>query len=183
MLFAGCAPEVAAGPDGRIIAVGARARGAAGRGAEVMRLHGIAWPGLIDAHIHLEGLADRHLTLDLTGAGSLEAATALIKHWAAGLPKDGWVVGSGWYNDAWIDPAFPTRQQLDEAAGRRPAYMRRKAGHSACVSSSALALAGIDRGTDDPPGGVIDRDDLGEPSGILRETAMHLVSAIIPPAT
>src|SRR5260370_31385800 len=165
MLFAGCAPEVAAGPDGGIIAVGARARGGAGRGAEVLRLHGTAWPGLIDAHIHLEGLADRHLQLDLTGAGSLEAATALIKQWAARLPKDAWVVGSGWYNDAWIDAAFPIRQQLDEAAGRRPTYMRRKDGHSAWVSSAALALAGIDRGTDDPPGVVIDRDAAGEPSG------------------
>jgi predicted amidohydrolase YtcJ len=182
ILFAGCAPEVAAAPDGRIIAVGEKARAAAGRGAEVVRLRGTAWPGLIDAHIHLEGLADRHLNLDLTGADSLEAATALIKHWAARLPKDAWVVGSGWYNDAWTDPAFPTRQQLDAAAGGRPAYMRRKDGHSAWVSSAAVALAGIDRVIDDPPGGVIDRAHLGEPSGILRETAMQLVSAIIPGA-
>jgi 2-polyprenyl-6-methoxyphenol hydroxylase-like FAD-dependent oxidoreductase len=67
VLFAGCKPEVAAGPDGRIIGVGVRARAAAGRGAEVVRLRGASWPGLIDGHIHLEELAERHLTLDLTG--------------------------------------------------------------------------------------------------------------------
>src|SRR5690349_13485664 len=63
VLFVGCKPEVAAF-DGRIIAVGAGARAAAGRGAEVVRLRGTAWPGMIDSHIHLEGLAERKLTVD-----------------------------------------------------------------------------------------------------------------------
>jgi predicted amidohydrolase YtcJ len=183
VLFAGCKPEVAAGPDGRIIGVGVRSRDAAGRGAEVVRLRGTTWPGLIDAHIHLEGLAERHLTLDLTGARSLEDALTRVRQWAARLPKDGWVVGSGWYNDAWSDPAFPSRRDLDQAAGSRPAYLRRKDGHSAWVSSAALKQAGIDRSTDDPPGGLIDHDDQGEPSGILRETAMQPVAAIVPRAT
>jgi predicted amidohydrolase YtcJ len=183
VLFAGCKPEVAGGPDGRIIGVGAGAREAAGRGAEVVRLRGTTWPGLIDAHIHLEGLAERHLTLDLTGARSLDDALRRVRQWAAQLPKDAWVVGSGWYNDQWPDPAFPSREQLDEAAGGRAAYLRRKDGHSAWVSSAALKQAGIERSTDDPPGGVIDRDDQGEPSGILRETAMELAAAIVPRAT
>src|SRR5207247_10059591 len=154
VLFAGCEPEVAAGPDGRILAVGTRARVAAGRGAEIVRLRGAAWPGLIDAHIHLEGLADRGLTLELSGARSVEATLARIERWSKALPRKAWVVGAGWYNDAWPDPAFPTRRQLDRAAGGRPAYLRRKDGHSAWVSSAALALAGVDRTTPDPPGGV-----------------------------
>src|SRR5215472_1263932 len=70
VLFAGCAPEVAADPRGRILAVGAGARAAAGRGAEVIRLRGEAWPGLIDAHIHVDGLAERRLDLDLSGSRS-----------------------------------------------------------------------------------------------------------------
>ena len=183
VLFAGCEPEVAAGPDGRILAAGAGARAAAGRGAEVVRLRGRALPGLIDAHIHLEGLADRHLTLELTGTASLEEALTRVEAWAARLPDDGWVVGSGWYNDAWPNPAFPTRRQLDVAAGGRPVYLRRKDGHSAWVSSAALQLGGIDTATADPAGGVIDRDGRGRPTGILRETAMHAVSGIVPRAT
>ena len=119
-LFAGCEPEVAAGPDGRIIAVGASARGVAGRGAEVVRLRGRAWPGLIDSHIHLEGLADDRLNLDLTGVRSLEAALDAVRRWSTGRPTDGWVVGAGWYNDLWPDPAFPNRTHLDAAAGARP---------------------------------------------------------------
>jgi predicted amidohydrolase YtcJ len=182
-LFAGCEPEVAAGVDGRILAVGDAARPAAGRGAKVVRLTGRAWPGLIDSHIHLEGLADRHLTLDLTGAASLEDALARIRTWSERLPDDAWLLGAGWYNDLWPDASFPTRKQLDAAAGGRPAYLRRKDGHSAWVSSAALQRASIDRATEDPPGGNIDRGMRGEPVGILRETAMNLVSDLLPPPT
>jgi predicted amidohydrolase YtcJ len=186
VLFTGCVPEVAAGPDGRIIALGPKARAAAGRGADLVRLRGAVWPGLIDSHIHLEGLAERNLTLDLTGVRSLEAALERVRSWAARLPplpKDGWVVGAGWYNDAWPDASFPSRHQLDRAAGKRPVYLRRKDGHSAWVSTAALKVAGIDETTEDPPGGVIDREKTGEPSGILRETAMQAVSLKLPPAT
>ena len=107
-LFAGCEPEIAVGVAGRILAVGEGARAAAGRRAEVVRLRGRAWPGLIDAHIHLEGLADRHLNLDLTGTKSLDEALELIASWSAELAEDAWVVGAGWYNDAWSNPSFPT---------------------------------------------------------------------------
>jgi hypothetical protein len=179
-LFTGCEPAIAAGVDGRIIAVGTAARHAAGRRAEVIRLRGKVLPGLIDSHIHLEGLAERKLTLDLTGAKTLEDALARISKWASKLPRKGWVSGSGWYNDAWPDPAFPTRGLLDKAAGGRAAYLRRKDGHSAWVSSEALRQGGIDASTGDPRGGTIDRDKNGEPTGILRETAMALVQDLVP---
>jgi predicted amidohydrolase YtcJ len=180
VLFSGCEPEVAAGVDGRILAAGEGARSAAGRQARVVQLRGRAWPGLIDAHVHLEGLADRHLTLDLTGLSSLEEALTRISDWSDKLPAGAWVAGAGWYNDAWPDRAFPTRAQLDKAAGGRPVFLRRKDGHSAWVSSAALKLASIDRVTEDPPGGGIDRDETGEATGILRETAMHLVDVLVP---
>jgi predicted amidohydrolase YtcJ len=179
VLFKGCKPEVAS-LDGRIIAVGPGARAAAGRGAEVVRLRGIAWPGLIDSHIHLEGLADLKLVVDLTGAKSLAESLARVRDWARPLARSAWVVGAGWFNDAWGTTDFPTRAQLDRVVGGRPAYLRRKDGHSAWASSEALRVAGIDRGTQDPPGGAIDRDARGEPTGILRETAMLLAWRHVP---
>jgi predicted amidohydrolase YtcJ len=182
VLFAGCEPEVAAGPDGRILEVGDEARAAAGRGAEIIRLSGKALPGLIDSHIHLEGLADDHLTLDVAGTVNLDSALKRVQTWADKLAPDAWVVGAGWYNDLWPNAAFPTRRHLDIAAGGRPVYLVRKDGHSAWVSSAALKLAGIGASTDDPAGGVIDRDGRRQPTGILRETAMHAVSAILPRA-
>ena len=171
---------MACGVDGRILAVGARARGVAGRKTAVVRLTGAAWPGLTDSHIHLEGLADAKLRLDLSGAKTLQEALERTKRWAQDLPRGAWVVGGGWYNDAWNEPAFPTREQLDRAVGRKPAYLRRKDGHSAWVSTEALRVAGIDGATTDPPGGTIDRDELGEPTGILRERAMQLAWDRVP---
>jgi predicted amidohydrolase YtcJ len=182
VLFAGCEPEVAAF-DGRILAIGANARAAAGRNAEIVRLRGFAWPGLIDSHIHLESIADQRMTVDLTGARSLPEALTRVRDWARPLSKSGWVIGSGWYNDVWKESAFPTREQLDRVVRGRPAYLRRKDGHSAWVSSAALRAAGVDRATEDPPGGVIDRDGHGEPTGILRETAMQLVWPLAPRET
>src|SRR5258708_7567601 len=122
VLFAGCVPEVA-GFDGRIIAVGAGARAAAGRKAEVVRLRGEAWPGLIDSHIHLEGLAGRKLTVDLGGATDRAAALARVRDWAKAAPKDGWISGSGWYNGLRPDPALPHRNALDQTVVRRPTSM------------------------------------------------------------
>jgi len=180
ILFTGCIPAVACGPDGRILATGARARAAAGRAAEVVRVKGDAWPGLIDSHIHLDGLAERRLTVDLTGAKSREDALNRVARWARGLPRDAWVVGSGWYNDLWPDPSFPNRRDLDRASAGRPVYLRRKDGHSAWASSAALAAAHVDRNTKPAAGAVIDRDGQGEPTGILREEAMGLVADRVP---
>jgi len=182
-LFAGCEPEVTAGPDGRILAIGAGARAAAGRRAEVVKLRGTALPGLTDAHVHLEGLAGQHLTLELAGAASLEETLERVETWARRLPPDAWVVGSGWYNDAWPRPAFPTRRHLDVAAGGRRVYLSRKDGHTAWVSSAALKLAGVGAETADTAGGVIDRDGRRQPTGILRETAMYSVQQILPRAS
>ena len=179
VLFAGCTPEVAAFGD-RIIAVGPRARAAAGRAARVVKLRGIAWPGLIDSHIHLEGLADRKLTVDLTDSANLAECLKRVREWARPLQKDAWVVGGGWYNDVWPEPAFPDRVQLDAAVGGRPTLLQRKDGHSAWVSTATLRIAGLDGGAEDPPGGTIDRDQAGEPTGILRETAMLLVARHLP---
>jgi predicted amidohydrolase YtcJ len=172
---------VAAGPDGRILALGAEARAAAGRGAEVVRLAGHALPGLADSHIHLEGLARQRLELDLAGCRSRRETLTRIERRAARLQLDAWLVGRGWYNDAWADDAqFPSRQELDAVAGGRPALLMRKDGHSAWLSSAALAEAGINRDTPDPPGGVIDRDPQGEPTGILRETAANRAQRRVP---
>lgn len=179
-LFAGCQPEVASGPDGRILAVGRGARTAAGADAEVVEVRGRTLPGLADAHIHLESLARLRLEVDLAGSPSLQHALAKVRGHAAALPIDAWMVGRGWYNDVWPDPSFPDRRSLDDVVAGRPALLLRKDGHSAWVSSAALAMAAITRETPDPPGGVIDRDPDGEATGIVRENAVQAVQRCVP---
>ncbi len=155
VLFRGSRPEVAAGPDGRILAVGKDAREAAGRDAAVVEVEGEVLPGLHDAHLHLEWLALRNLTVDLQDVRTRRQSLARIRSWADRLPRDGWVIGRGWYNDAWRDdPSWPRPEELDEAAGGRPAILTRKDGHSAWLSSAAVRLAGLRPEDQGPPGTV-----------------------------
>lgn len=93
------------------------------------------------------------------------------------------MIGRGWNESGWPDSRLPSRGDLDAAAGGRPAFMTRKDGHSAWLSSAALAAAGIGRGAGDPAGGVIDRDAAGEPAGIVREKAVDLARRVMPAPT
>ncbi len=180
-LICGGSLDVAAGPDGRILAVGAQARAAAGSDAEVVEVAGRVLPGLQDAHVHLAWLAERRLGLELGPARSLAETLKLVEAYAARLPADAWVVGRGWYNDAWTDDTgFPGRRLLDRAARGRPVLLTRKDGHSAWLSSAALALAGITKDRPDPAGGVIDREPGGEPAGVVREAALALARDALP---
>ena len=168
MLFKGCRPEVAAGPDGRILAIGAGARSAAGRDAEVVEIDGRVLPGLHDAHLHLEWLALRNLTVDLQDVPTRRQALARVRSWAERLPAGAWVVGRGWYNDAWRDdPSWPRPEELDAAVGGRPAILTRKDGHSAWLSSAALHAAGLRAEDQDPPGTV-------------KETMVQAVRRVVP---
>jgi len=168
VLFKDCRPEVAAGPDGRILAIGPDARSAAGRDAEVVEMAGTALPGLHDAHLHLEWLALRNLTIDLQDVPTRRQALARVRAWAQRLPEGAWVVGRGWYNDAWRDdPSWPRPEELDAAAGGRPAILTRKDGHSAWLSSAAVRAAELRAEDQDPPGTV-------------KETMIEAVRKLVP---
>ncbi len=178
------AHEALALDGGRVAAIGSRDEvGAlAGAGAEELDLAGgCALPGLTDAHVHILGYALTLARLSAGDAGSLPELGAMVAAAAVDAPGDGWIVGHGWDQERWPDARMPGRRDLDAAGGGRPVYLGRTCGHIAVVSSVALARAGIGPATPDPPGGVIDRDDGGEPTGVLRETALTLVGRLVPP--
>ena len=77
----------------------------------------------------------------------------------------------------------PDAALLDPVTDGRPAYLTNRDGHGAWVNHAALALAGIDRDTPDPPDGRIERDSQGNPTGTLHEGAMRLVARHVPPPT
>ncbi|HEX4212774.1 MAG TPA: amidohydrolase [Candidatus Dormibacteraeota bacterium] len=179
--FRGASIEVVTDSGGRIVAAGPGAGDAAPRSIRVVELRGELLPGLHDAHLHLDGLVGSKLGVELEGCSTRGEALARVAAHARGLGAGDWLIGRGWYNDAWgDDPGFPDRTLLDGVAGGRPAVLWRKDGHSAWVSTAALRAAGVVRGGPDPKGGVIDRDARGEPTGILRESAMDLVGRILP---
>ena len=181
-LFAGCRPEVAVTSDGRIIATGPSARAAAGSGAIVHTIAGRTQPGLGDAHLHLGWMARAAAGVDLTAATTRREALARVADFASRRGKDDWIEGSGWCNDDWSDDISPLgRHELDAAGGGRPVLLTRKDGHSAALSSAALAAIGFARDTPSPAGGVIDRDEAGNPTGMVRERASIVAQSFVPP--
>lgn len=143
---------------------------------------GSVLPGFNDAHLHLlgGGLALDQVNLD--GATTIEAVEETIRAWAEANPADGWIRGRGWLY-APFDNGLPTRQLLDRLVPDRPAYLVSYDGHTGWANSAALEAAGITRRTPNPANGTIVRDGRGEPTGVLKEAAMDLVSQALPAPT
>ena len=137
-------------------------------------------PGLIDAHAHLSNLARAKLGLTVNGARSEEQAGQLVGAFAVSLSGEEWVVGRGWDQNLWDSKQFPSRHVLDRAAAGRPVALTRVDGHATWASSAALRAAGIHAESDDPPGGRILKDEQGEPTGVLIDTAQGLLRRVIP---
>ena len=95
-----------------------------------------------------------------------------------------WLLGGGWDQTKWADKTLPTAKDLDAITGDHPAFLQRTDGHIAVANSAALRAAGITVETPDPQGGKFDHegDKPGAPlTGIVRDTAMKMVIAQIPP--
>jgi hypothetical protein len=177
--------EALAVTGGRITAVGSSTeiRGHVGPGTEVVELEGQSvLPGFQDAHVHFAhgGLASLRCSLH-DSAGPAEHLE-LIRAYAERNPDAAWIEGGGWSMDDFGGP-MPTADLLDAAIPDRPVLLYARDGHTGWVNSRALELAGIAAATPDPPGGVIDRDTAGAPSGTLQENAIRLVSSLVPEPT
>lgn len=137
--------------------------------------------GLTDAHVHLVEWALARRQAPLRDAGSPAAAAAAVaRHLEAhGAGPDGWVLGRGWDPNPWTEP--PHRRHLDEALGDRPVLLQSHDMHSCWASTAALRRAGLAGSTPDPAGGRIERDEDGEPTGVVRDNAIPLLTGAVPP--
>jgi predicted amidohydrolase YtcJ len=165
--------------DGRILACGPLAPLEALAGPDTTRLDargGTVTPALWDAHLHLLPWARARAELDLSGTASAEAACRRVADHLARHPGAGPVVGRGWDANDWVAP--PHRQVLDVLAPERPVLLHSHDFHAMWANGAALRAAGITRLTTDPPGGRIERDAGGEPSGVLRESAVRPLRAL-----
>ena len=170
--------------DGKVLAVARHdtLRDSLKPGGEAIDLHGrLVLPGLVDAHVHLSWYADYLHNVDLRPTTSAYEAARLVAERAASVAPGTWIRGHGWSQENWSGRAFPTAAQLDALTPEHPVYLTTQSAHAAWVNSRALRQAGITASTEDPPGGVITRDESGKPTGLLLETAMSLVSDLIPP--
>ncbi|MHC4914236.1 MAG: amidohydrolase [Planctomycetota bacterium] len=175
---AGRTAEAVAVRDRRILAVGdeASVREAAGPGAREVDLGGACvLPGLYAPHCHFAGtgLSDLYRanlnSSPMGGVKCMDDLVAALRARAAETPAGEWVVGRGYDDTLMAEGRHPDRRDLDLASDWHPVLIRHTSGHLAVANSVALKLAGIGRETPDPPGGVIRRDESGEPDGVFEE--------------
>jgi predicted amidohydrolase YtcJ len=121
-------------------------------------------PGFSDSHVHFPtwSLARREMRLE--GVRSVEEAVARVRDGLASVRPGGWLRGRGWRSGDW--PEQPAKEALDAVAPDVPVALLAQDSHSLWVNSVALALADGDL---EVAGGVVERDERGEPTGVLRE--------------
>lgn len=170
---------------GRIIFVGPRAQAATyvSDTTNVISLNGATlYPGFVDAHAHLSGIGSRELTLNLEGIVSLKAVQEALRAYATENDQ-AVVIGRGWIETHWPEGRFPSRWDLDDIESERPVILYRADGHAAVANSAAIKAAGITDATAVPFGGEIQKNALGEPTGIFIDAAMSLVGQLAPVPT
>jgi predicted amidohydrolase YtcJ len=123
-------------------------------------------PGFTDSHVHFPTWALAQRQVRLEGARSLEEALARVREAAESVPEGRWLRGLGWRSGDWSPVVEPTKEDLDAVTGDVPAALMARDYHSLWLNSAALARANGDLQV---PGGVVERDENGEPTGVLRE--------------
>ena len=164
---------------------------AVGKNADIEKLKGpqtqvvdlgghFVMPGFNDAHLHLEDAGMTKMSVDLTGVKSLDELRARLAKKVEGSKAGDWILGSGWDETLWPVKVTPTRWDLDEVSDGHPVFLVRIDGHIAVANTRALQLGSLTLASRNPQGGQIDRNQNGEPTGILRETAQAAILEVIP---
>lgn len=138
-------------------------------------------PGFDDAHVHFISGGAQLASVQLNDASSPEEFRRRIAERAKSMTKGEWMQGGDWDETKWNPPVLPTHELIDSVTPDTPVALSRYDGHMILVNAAALKLAGITKGTADPPGGAIVRDAQGNPTGALKDAAMDAVYKVIPP--
>jgi predicted amidohydrolase YtcJ len=167
--------------DSAIIYVGNDYSGYKSSSTQIIDVDGkMIVPGFIDNHTHFLGGGYQLASVNLRDAKSPQEFISTLKQYALDRNDNRWIQGGDWDHEAW-GGVLPTRNWIDSVTGNHPVFINRYDGHMALANSVALKMAGIDKGTPNPPGGDIVRDPkTGEPTGVLRDDAMELLFKIVP---
>ena len=178
--------EAVAISGGKILAVGSVKDISSYRNSstKVIDLGGrLVLPGFTDCHIHFMDGSLGLTQVILNGATTVAEIQKRVKEYAAAHPNETWITGMGWTYPTFGPSALPDKKFLDEVVSDRPVYLVAFDGHSSWANSKALTMAGIKRDTPDPPNGKIVRDNNGEATGALKESAGDLVAKFLPKPT
>lgn len=173
----------------RILATGDSATVFAFKGSQT-KVHDLkgkfACPGFNDAHLHIRSGIQSMTEIDLSNITSMRELQRIILKIANKAVHDepnSWIIGRGWDQNKFFEGKWPTKRYLDVVTPYPfpPMLLKRVCGHAVWVNRYALRIAGIDKDTPDPPGGQIVRDPrTGEPTGILKDEAIQLVTQYMP---
>ena len=168
--------------DGRLAAVGSSAevQKLVTAATRVIDAHGaMLVPGFIDAHVHFVDGGFDLTDVQLRDAKTPAEFIARIKAFAATVPAGTWIQGGVWDHTNWGGD-LPRRDWIDSVTPHNPVWIERLDGHMGLANSAALTAAGVGKGTADVTGGAIVHDAAGEPTGILKDNAMSLITRAIP---
>ncbi len=168
--------------DGWIVAVGNNDEISAhvGPDTRVVELNGrFVAPGFIEGHGHYMSLGNSKTILDLGGAANWDEIVAMVAEAVAEAEPGQWIRGRGWHQEKWDRPpspgveGSPTHATLSGVSPDNPVLLGHASGHAAFANALALELGGYTRDSEPPPGGELVRDERGELTGLLRETAQR----------
>jgi predicted amidohydrolase YtcJ len=140
-------------------------------------------PGFNDSHVHLLNGGMNLAGPQLRFTKSKEEFRDTLSLYVAKRPSGEWITGGNWDHENWSPADLPTRQLIDDVSQGHPVMISRLDSHMSLANSAALRAAGVTRDMKDVPGGVIVRDQKGEPTGILKDAAQELVRRVIPAPT
>jgi len=186
--------EDPARPEARAVALRGGTVAAVGSDDDIARLAGpktrridlggaMVVPGLIDAHGHVRSLGEELANLDLHGVVRIEEIARMVRERDKALPAGAWITGHGWDQNLWPGKKFPDHRPLTEAAPGRAVWLSRVDGHASWANLKAMEIAGVTRRTPEPPGGKIERDASGDPTGVFVDNAQDLIDKAKPAPT
>ncbi|KAJ0245808.1 Protein LONG AFTER FAR-RED 3 [Hirschfeldia incana] len=167
--------------NGRVLKVGSftTLKDFVGDGTVEVNLEGkVVVPGLIDSHVHLISGGVQMAQVGLRGVSQKEEFCRMVKDAVKNAKEGSWILGGGWNNDFW-GGELPSASWIDEISPHNPVWLIRMDGHMGLANSLTLKIAGVTSLTEDPVGGTIMRLPSGEPTGLLIESAMELVTSFV----
>ncbi|MBU9714659.1 amidohydrolase [Evansella tamaricis] len=140
----------------------------------------VMYPGFVDSHLHMIGHGEKLLRLDLSEVNSIEKLKHILLNTMEKLSPDDWLIGEGFNENLFPSKKIPDRFVLDEISQEQPIVLSRVCRHALVTNTMGLQLAGITEQTNEPPGGVIVKDEAGVPTGYLLDQAQELVKEVMP---
>ncbi len=139
-------------------------------------------PGFNDSHAHFLGIGESKTILDLHEAKNYDEVIALVAKAADNAKPGEWIIGRGWHQEKFYPKpnpnvnGFPVHNELSKASPRNPVILKHASGHAILVNAMAMQIAGVDKNTPGVEGGIIMRDEQGNPTGVFEENALELIT-------